>query len=178
MHYFITTSAAIRPKKEGGYILLLTVLIVSIILAISFGIYSLSIKEVILASFLRDSQRAFSAADRGVECALYWDMAYPQNGMPYTIFASSTAYIAPGNLSSAECDSKQLNNAAITSWSVSELTATQGTTDLSLLFDDGTYSEINVKKVDLDTTIRVNGYNSKDMLNPRQTQRTIEVSVR
>ena len=168
---------AATTKKEGGYILLLTILIVSIILAISFGIYALSIKEVILASFLRDSQRAFSAADRAVECTLYWDVSYPQNGMPYTIFASSTAYNIPGNLSSAECDGVQLNAAATTFWDVPSLTATAGVTTFSIPFSDGSYAEVRVEKDDTETVIRVNGYNSQDMANPRQTQRTIEVTT-
>lgn len=175
MHYFTSTK---KPKKEKGYILLLTVLIVSIILAISFGIFALSIKEVILASFLRDSQRAFSAADRAVECTLYWDVSYPKNGMPYTIFATSTVYDGtPPILSTAECDGQQLSDTVVTGWTVSGLTATQGITDFSLPFSDGSFAEVNVTKTDALTTIRVNGYNSQDMSNPRQTQRTIEVTT-
>ncbi len=161
-----------RQKEEGGYILLLTVLIVSIILAISFGIYALSIKEVILASFMRDSQRAFSAADRAVECTLYWDVAYTQNGMPYTIFATSTAYVDPVNLSDAECDGQHLNT--LPDW-VSIKNPTDGVTTFSLPFSDGTRADVRVEKNDIDTVIRVNGYNNQDMTNPRQTQRTIEV---
>ena len=178
MNHSISFKAVARTTKEGGYILLLTVLIVSIILAISFGIYALSIKEVILSSFLRDSQRAFSAADRGVECALYWDVSYPQNHEPYTVFATSTAYVTPGAISEAVCDGVHLNDVALTHWTVSGLTATQGVTDFSLSFSDGTYAEINVSKDSVSgTTIRVNGYNSQDMSNPRQTQRTIEVTT-
>lgn len=179
MDYFSSSKKVTKTEKENGYILLLTVLIVSIILAISFGIYALSIKEVILASFLRDSQRAFSAADRAVECTLYWDVSYPQNGMPYTIFASSTAYIIPANLSDAVCDGQQLSDTATTLWDVpsGDLTATGGITTFFLSFSDGTYAEVRVEKADEQTTIRVSGYNSQDMSNPRQTQRTIEVTT-
>ena len=52
-------------KKKGGYILLLTLLIISILLAISLGIFAISLKETTLSSFLRDSEKALAAADRG-----------------------------------------------------------------------------------------------------------------
>ena len=54
----------VKPNGQKGYILLMAILISSIILAISFGIYALTIKEIILASFLKDSAKALGAADR------------------------------------------------------------------------------------------------------------------
>jgi len=87
-------------KEEKGYILLLAILVTSIILAISFGIYAIGIKEVILSSYLRDSQQAFAAADRALECALMWDVPYkdsldpdgsgPKQGLRWSIFATGT----------------------------------------------------------------------------------------
>ncbi len=60
-------------NKKSGYVLLLAVLISSIILAMSMGVFAISLKEIALATFARDSVRAFAAASRGLECAMYYD---------------------------------------------------------------------------------------------------------
>ena len=119
--------------SERGYILLMSVLIVSVILSISFGIYALSIKDVILASYLKDSAKAFGAADKGVECALYWDRSTPQNGRAYTIFTTSTQYVVQptgGSVLPPICDSVQLDT--LPSWSAVNTPANTGTTNFSL----------------------------------------------
>ncbi len=174
----------IPPKQQNhkGFILLIAVLVSSIILAISLGIYSLSIKEVILASFLKQSSRAFGAADRGIECALYWDRAVPQNGMPYTIFSTSTTYttIPPATLDNALCDVSRLDDPTAsptgTGWNVVN-TPTVGTTQFTLTYPDNTCAEVSVIKEGVTkTTIISNGYNTCDAANERRTQRTIQVT--
>ena len=97
-------------KKERGFILVLTMLIVSVTLAISFGTYSVSIKEVVLGSYMRDSERAFFAADRARECALFWDRSVSPgpNGLPYTIFATSTLYVFQ-NMTNVTCNTGTTN---------------------------------------------------------------------
>lgn len=160
---------------EGGFILLLTVLITSVILAISFSIYSISLKEMVLASFLDNAARAFVAADRGIECALYWDRATPQNGMQYTIFATSSDWtsgsLAMGN---AICDGNVLTASG---WSspVGVRTLTHGISSFSITFGDSTCVDMVVSKDDDSTTVTANGYNSCLASNVRKTQRTIEV---
>ncbi len=174
--------------KENGYILLLAVLVSSIILGISFGVYSISIKEIILASYLKDSARAFATADRAIECTLYWDRSFPQNGMPYTIYATSTAYIAPWVLDpvlhdplTVLCDAQQiiLPTPANTNWDVpaASLTATAGITTFSLVFPDGTCADVEVEKdEDNGSIFTANGYNTCDTANPRRINRTIQVT--
>lgn len=176
-------------RLQTGYILLLTLLVISILLAISFGLYAISVKEVILSSFLRDSEKALAAADRGAECALYWDRSYPQNGMfpAETIFATSSSYTPPVNASTAVCDNGasaiQLNSVPATNWTVTPPTVTGATTTFSLNFSDGTCVDVMVAKVgDESTTIVSDGYNTPG--NPsntcnstvlRRTQREIAV---
>ncbi len=172
-----------QQQKKGGFILLLSVLIASIILAISLGVYALSIKEVILASFLRDSALAFGAADRAIECTLYWDRSAPQNGMPYTIFSTSTpeyVTIPPGTLDTAVCDTQRLDNSAAppagTGWSVTNIPVNTGTTQFSLKYPDNTCADVTVfKESNSTTTIVSNGYNNCDPNSPRRIQRSIEV---
>ena len=163
-----------RETKQKCYILLLSVLIASILLAISFGIYALTLKGIILASFLRDSQKAFSAADRAVECALYWDRSYPQNGMSHTVFATGTIgtqYDYPGAVGSAQCDGVVLNSA----WTVVTQSGS-ATTTYPLTYTDGTCADVEVGKTGNEgTTVTGNGYNNCTVGDPRRTQRTIQV---
>jgi hypothetical protein len=183
------------PQHEatnGGYILLMTVLIVSIILALSFGVYAITIKEIVLATYFRESTRAFAAADKGIECALYWDRGYDRtggtsslgglNGKFSSIFASSTGYTPPS--AGAACNGITLNNAGATGWSTAGSSASQGRTYFRLDYwgVDQTCVEVVVVKDDLSTTITANGYNFGNgalcaSTDPRRVQRTIEVTT-
>jgi len=161
-------------KKEGGYILLLTLLVISILLAVGFGIYDITQREVRLSSFLRDSGKALAAADRGAECALYWDRSTGPllNGLPYTIFATGTNYTSP-NLSNVNCDG--INFSA--GWTVTKTSAT-GTTVFNLPFADGTCVDVTVIKAGNEsTTVIGDGYNTCNAALPRRTQREIAVST-
>lgn len=163
-------------NSTTGYILLLTLLVISILLAIGFGISSISLKEVVLSSFLRDSAKALTAADRGVECALFWDRSSPQNGIAYTIFATGTIptrYQAPVNLNAAVCGVVQL--ALLPTWTVTT-TDTKGTTAFSLNFSDGTCVDVTVVKTGNESTSIIgDGYNSCNVTLLRRTQREIAV---
>lgn len=162
-----------EQEANRGYILLLTLLVISILLAISFGIYVIGLKEITLSSFLRDSEKALVAADHGAECALYWDRSYPQNGMPYTIFATSTEYMYPPSINNASCAGTTLYGSP--GWNVT-ITAATGTTAFSLNFADGSCVDVTVVKVgDQTTSIIGDGYNSCNVALPRRTQREISV---
>ena len=162
----------ISPKSDRGYILLLAVLIVSVILSISFSIYSLAIKEVQLSSFLNDSSKAFTASDVAAECALYWDRSFPQDGMRDTIFATSSDYVTDPNLSQATCDGIQLSTS---NWVVSGLGAETGETDFTLNFANGTYANVVVvKSLAGETRITSDGYNTAANTD-RKVMRTIEI---
>src|SRR3989344_842848 len=73
-------------RAQRGSVLYTTVLLVSVVLAISIGVSTIAEKEAIFSSFGRDSQKAFFAADSGLECAMYHDFkryspdsAFPAN---------------------------------------------------------------------------------------------------
>src|SRR5574344_801216 len=70
-----------QKQKQNGYVLLLAVLISSIILAMSMGIFAISLKEIALATFARDSVRAFAAASRGLDCAMFADRINRHNAV-------------------------------------------------------------------------------------------------
>lgn len=60
--------------RNKGFLLILSLVIISIILSIGLGVFFIIIREFQLASYGRDSQIAFHAADSGIECAMYWDI--------------------------------------------------------------------------------------------------------
>lgn len=179
-------------KKEDGFILVLTMIIVSISLAISFSTYSVSIKEVALGSYMRESERAFFVADRALECALFWDRTpLVAGGMPYTPFPTSTlwtnsSFTGANTMAKVTCNTGVINMQldSVTAigcgpaWSTNTPapTPTTGTTIFHLNYSDGTCADVTVTKVGINTNITVNGYNTTNAASTRRTQRTIFAS--
>lgn len=60
----------IYTKKQSGFALLFTVLVITLVLTITVGISSTTFKQGILSGLARDSQTAFYQADFLLECAL------------------------------------------------------------------------------------------------------------
>jgi len=59
--------------RKRGFALLIAVVISTIILTIGLTILNTALKEVVLASTVRNSLTSFYIADSGAECSLYWD---------------------------------------------------------------------------------------------------------
>ncbi len=72
-----------------GIALLISVIIVSIVLAVSVGVSNIVSTEISLSNTSRQSQLAFYAADTGVDCAIYWDTI--NDGGPGSAFATSSS---------------------------------------------------------------------------------------
>lgn len=62
------------PAGRQGFTLLFSLLILTIVLSASLGIYSIVARQFKISQISRESSRAFYAADAGLECALYWDI--------------------------------------------------------------------------------------------------------
>ncbi len=60
-------------QKNKGFTLLFSVLIATLVVAISATIISIALRQTILSSTSRESQYAFYAANTALECAYYWD---------------------------------------------------------------------------------------------------------
>lgn len=80
--------------SERGAVLLIAILIASISLAVGMGVYNRTYKELLFASFWKQTQIAFSAADSGLECALYWDLSLPVPAT-FSCFGNSSAAWSP-----------------------------------------------------------------------------------
>jgi Tfp pilus assembly protein PilX len=61
-----------QPHKEGGFALLMTLIVVGVLVSIGIAVLDLSVKQVRLSTNAKESETAFHAANAGVECAEYW----------------------------------------------------------------------------------------------------------
>lgn len=68
-----------KTTQQKGAVLLISIVVSSVVLAVGFGVYNRVYKELLFASFWKQTQVAFAAADAGLECALYWDQ-HPLGG--------------------------------------------------------------------------------------------------
>ncbi|MFZ2303769.1 MAG: hypothetical protein WAV98_03220, partial [Minisyncoccia bacterium] len=64
----------LTKTRKRGVVLLIAILVGGVALAVGFGVYHRTYKELLFASFWKQTQVAFSAADSGLECALYWEL--------------------------------------------------------------------------------------------------------
>ncbi|MDB5245056.1 MAG: seg [Parcubacteria group bacterium] len=61
------------PHASQGFALLITLIFVSVILALGVSLLDVAYKQVLLSSSARQSQFAFYNADSAMECTLYFD---------------------------------------------------------------------------------------------------------
>jgi len=88
-------------KKEQGFAMLFTVLLVSIALTISISISSVAYNQAILTSTAKQANRAFYAADAGIECALLFE--YDPNSIePFDCLGTTVDVIGLGDYSLEE----------------------------------------------------------------------------
>lgn len=67
-----------KISEQKGFTLLLSLLVISIILSVGFGVFDIMTKELKLSGIGRESQISFYAADAGIECAYFWDIKHPE----------------------------------------------------------------------------------------------------
>lgn len=62
-----------KIKKNKGYAILFSVVVIGIISMITIGLSNAAYKQMILSSVAKDSMTAFYQADMAAECALFFD---------------------------------------------------------------------------------------------------------
>ncbi len=90
---------AIKNKKNKGFALLISIIFMSVMLALGVALGSLGYKQQVLASSAIESQYAFYSADAALECALYADQQqnlfsyalHDANNPPNTIVCGNTS---------------------------------------------------------------------------------------
>ena len=121
-------------KKNEGVAMLFAILMTTTLLLVAIGITQISYKELLFSVEARDSDRAFMAADTGIECAMYMDSMYAFTGTssdPFychgrQVIVSSTDYInfqfsLP--LTSLSCAQVYINKQAGTSGTSTQIDA-------------------------------------------------------
>lgn len=135
-------------KREKGAVLLMAILVSGVALAVGFGVYNRTYKELLFASFWKQTQVAFAAADEGLECAMYWDtrVPLPLNG---TCFGTAITW-TPG---------------AATPATGYTMTTTTGCVNI----------RITKNAIAPFTTIESRGYNTCNSSDPRRVERGLGV---
>jgi len=85
----------IKDKTEQqGFMLLLAVLVAGIVLAIGMSILSVALKQFKISSIGFSSEKAFQAANAGMECLRYWDIS-SSNGGTFDVPGDGTPQSGP-----------------------------------------------------------------------------------
>jgi hypothetical protein len=94
--------AADAPRRRG-FTLIFAALIGGLLLAIGGAILGISLRELALSGVARESRNAFYAADSGLNCALYWDIARQDSN----VFADSGDWL-PQNGAVFNCNNQNI----------------------------------------------------------------------
>jgi hypothetical protein len=86
-------------SKEQGVALLFVILLTSVLLLVALGIANVSYKELTFSLEARDSDKAFFAADTGIECALYLDKENFFDGSIHPFECAGATLIVPATTS-------------------------------------------------------------------------------
>lgn len=62
----------VLKNREGGFALLLALIVSSVVLAIGISILNISVNQINLSATARESEFSFQAAHAGVDCLKYW----------------------------------------------------------------------------------------------------------
>lgn len=143
-------------QKNGGAVLLIAILMASVALAVGFGVYNRTYKELLFSSFWKQTQIGFSAADSGLECFLYWEL-HPST--PASCFG---------------------NSAALSGWN--PLNATTGSIDIDVPGSGCTNVTVAWDSGKNATTTVAHGYNTSCAIknagtNPRVVERGLGVAL-
>lgn len=160
-----------KYKKQGGYAILFSVVVIGIILVIAFGLSNITYKQLVLSSLAKDSQAAFYQADLATECGLYHD--WYQNS--FTVSVDPETGSESGRVNKVSCAGIDLN----VSYDSSECTDKKST--FCIIPQDQSSNNpcfrIYFEKDEIgNTTMRANGYNICDIYNNRTVERTIKVT--
>ncbi len=180
-----------------GFTLLLSILVISMVLSVALGITEIVLRENKLSVLVRDSEMAFHAADKGIDCALFYHISYDRTPLPngtytqmtYSPFATSsqTEYpnmaSSPGNeMSLVTCENGGGNARLDSLWGIPVRTPTTARTNFRLNFSDGSCADVEVYNyVDAGgyerATITSEGYNVCSTTAPNRTLRVIQVET-
>jgi hypothetical protein len=167
-------------KTEQGFALLIGVMVASILISITYVMFSISLKQIALATSGRDSQVALYAADTGLECALYEDLNTLEPFVKYSVDNQNRVTIQePTGTSDMKCNSAEINRTfdtingeVITTFSVAGPDGSNWCADVKVT----KFVELIDGFQALRTKIESRGYNiCDDVTDPQRLERGLEV---
>ncbi|RJQ30690.1 hypothetical protein C4572_03855 [Candidatus Parcubacteria bacterium] len=165
--------------RKRGFTLLLSLLVVSVVLTVSLGVFEIMTKEIKLSGVGRESQISFYAADAGIECFYFWEVKHP--GLTQSAFALG----GENNINSVVCGQKKDGSGNNVSGVSNQKFDGDKTSSFSLTLGEGDNircANVEVSKEDkgryIETAVKSRGYNTScDSNSPRKVERAIRMTV-
>lgn len=66
-----------KRNLNQGFALFVAIGVASIILLVSVAMSNITLKQILIAQASKESQKAYYAADNGIECVLFWETVNP-----------------------------------------------------------------------------------------------------
>lgn len=169
-------------KKNKGFIILISVIVVSVILTLSIGILNITLRELILANIEKESLKAFYAADAGVDCVFHHDVLSP-NTYSSPLSPSSKW---PLDGTTVDCMGASLHvgpygTAGYTDTGYTIVGDEHVTYLGNIAIGNGTCATVLIRKkretaFEESTVIEARGYNTCDTNHPRRVERALRLS--
>lgn len=161
-----------RPRDLNvtrGFALMFAVLATSVLLSIAIAIFNISLREVILSSFGRESESALYAADSGAECALYWNRKSDAfaTGTASQITCSEQTFTVGGGGENDRTSRFKFSLGNTLSAACVDVTVTKSYAD---------QDNNSVTPDILETSIKSYGHNTCVLSNPRRVERAFQVT--
>lgn len=161
-------------QLNKGAVLLIAILMASVMLTVGLGVYQRTYKEIYFASFWTQTQRAFSGADTGYECALYRDLHPPAVPVGTVYFATSTPPAVPVD-TDFWCGGGIVTSSFTSSASGIYVYATTTFPTGPSTFNVEVVKITNITVGTTTTKIISRGYNTADTTNPRRVERGLKI---
>lgn len=100
-----------RLRNKKGFVLVYAVFLSGIILTIGVGALGLVLRGFQLSTTSRESQKALFAADSAIECVVYWDLNFAEEGLSESPFAI-TDPATPINQDTVFCNGTDIRDQA------------------------------------------------------------------
>lgn len=159
-------------KKEGGYAMLFTVIIVSAISVITAGLSNIVYKQLVLSSLAKDSQMATVWADTANECSIFFEQVVAerylkQDNPPGTWECGGIGLEIEWNDTNSD-----IYDTGVYSYSLNPLYE-EGNSDPCFSFNVASTQEATTSK---NVTIESRGYNICDKSKIRTVERSYQIT--
>ncbi len=147
-------------QHNKGISLVIALIMMTLLLAISFSIGNIILRQLRLTNIGTNSQTSFYAADSALECALYWDTLTDgtvAGDLSTAIFGTTTTYTTGAN--PIKCGVNTSNPLSFTK-RIDYPTSNIATTTFTIDYGQNVCASVEVVKSEYRTKISTSGYNT------------------